>query len=50
LSTARPTIKDVAELSGVSITTVSHVLNEVPGKRVRQETRERVLGVANELL
>jgi LacI family transcriptional regulator len=50
LSTARPTIKDVAEQSGVSITTVSHVLNEVPGKRVRQETRERVLRVADELL
>ena len=49
LSTARVTIKDVAEQSGVSITTVSHVLNEVPGKRVSQETRERVLRVADEL-
>src|SRR5689334_9164071 len=47
---ARITMKDVAERSGVSITTVSHVLNEVPGKRVNAKTRERVLQVAEELL
>ena len=46
----RATIKDVAQRSGVSITTVSHVLNEVPGKRVSPTTRARVLKVANELL
>jgi len=46
----RVTIKDVAERSGVSITTVSHVLNEVPGKRVSPQTRARVLEVADELL
>ena len=45
----RATIKDVAERSGVSITTVSHVLNEVPGKRVSPTTRARVLRVAGEL-
>jgi len=47
---SRVTIKDVAERSGVSITTVSHVLNDVPGKRVNPQTRERVLRVAEELL
>ena len=47
--TTRATIKDVAERSGTSITTVSHVLNEVPGKRVSTETRGRVLRAAQEL-
>jgi LacI family transcriptional regulator, galactose operon repressor len=46
---ARATIRDVAERSGVSITTVSHVLNNVPGKRVSSRTRERVLQVVEEL-
>ena len=46
----RATIRDVAERSGVSITTVSHVLNDVPGKRVSPKTRKRVLQVADELL
>ena len=49
LMTVRATIKDVAERSGVSITTVSHVLNEVPGKRVGSATRVRVLKAAEEL-
>src|SRR5580765_6142070 len=43
------TIKDVASLAGVSVTTVSHVLNEVPGKRIHPETRERVKIAAAEL-
>ena len=43
------TIKDVASLAGVSVTTVSHVLNEVPGKRIHPETRERVKVAAAEL-
>jgi LacI family transcriptional regulator len=47
---ARATIRDVAKRSGVSITTVSHVLNEVPGKRVSSQTRARVQKVAQELL
>jgi LacI family transcriptional regulator len=45
----RATIRDVAERSAVSVTTVSHVLNEVPGKRVSSMTRARVLKVAEEL-
>ncbi len=39
---SRVTIKDVAADAGVSITTVSHVLNEVAGKRIAAETRGRV--------
>ena len=35
-------IKDVAAAAGVSVTTVSHVLNHVAYARVGAETRERV--------
>lgn len=42
-------IKDVAKAAGVSATTVSHILNEVEGKRINPETRQRVLQVADEL-
>jgi len=45
----RISIKDVAQGAGVSVTTVSHVLNDVPGKRVHEETRARVQRVAKEL-
>jgi LacI family transcriptional regulator len=45
----RVTIKQVAEAAGVSTTTVSHILNDVPGKRIREETRERVRDVASAL-
>ncbi|MEA3431991.1 MAG: LacI family DNA-binding transcriptional regulator [candidate division WOR-3 bacterium] len=41
------TIKEVAEKAGVSVTTVSRVINEYP--RVRQDTRERVDKVIKEL-
>jgi LacI family transcriptional regulator len=37
---------DVAARVGVSVTTVSHVLNEVPGKRISPETRDRVRSTA----
>ncbi|MGS0684520.1 LacI family DNA-binding transcriptional regulator [Nakamurella sp. GG22] len=39
----------MAKRSGVSVTTVSHVLNDVPGKRVNPQTRERVRQAAREL-
>ncbi|MER5210267.1 LacI family DNA-binding transcriptional regulator [Streptomyces sp. NPDC002838] len=42
-------IKDVAAAAGVSATTVSHILNEVEGKRINAETRQRVLEAAREL-
>lgn len=45
----KTTLRDVAERSGFSITTVSHVLNEVPGKRIPETTRERVRAAATEL-
>ncbi len=45
----RVTIHDVATAAGVSITTVSHSLNEVPGTRVNSETRARVRAVAAEI-
>jgi LacI family transcriptional regulator len=42
-------IRDVAELAGVSVTTVSHVLNDVPGTRVSEETRDKVHDAARQL-
>jgi len=45
--TARPTIRDVAQRAGVSIATVSRVLNEKGD--VRSTTRERVQTAASEL-
>lgn len=42
-------IKDVAAAAGVSATTVSHILNEVEGKRINPETRSRVLRAADQL-
>lgn len=45
----RPTMTDVAKLAGVSQSTVSMVLNGMPGARLSPETRERVLKCAVEL-
>lgn len=45
----RVTIKQVAEEAGVSITTVSHVLNDVPGLRVHPVTRQRIHDVSARL-
>jgi LacI family transcriptional regulator len=42
-------IRDVAELAGVSVTTVSHVLNDTPQMRVAAETRARVREAAKAL-
>lgn len=46
---SRTRLQDVAAQAGVSTTTVSHVLNDVPGKRITPETRERVRLAAQEL-
>ncbi|MCT2583509.1 LacI family DNA-binding transcriptional regulator [Actinophytocola gossypii] len=44
----RPTTREVAALAGVSVATVSYVLNGKDG-RVGEETRRRVLAAADEL-
>ena len=46
-STGKKTIVDLAEASGVSVTTVSRILNDKPD--VAEETRERVLRVMDEI-
>ncbi|MCX4457505.1 LacI family transcriptional regulator [Streptomyces sp. NBC_01340] len=45
----RVTISDVARHSGVSIATVSYVLNDRPDKKTTPATRDRVLAAAEEL-
>lgn len=45
----RATSQDVADLAGVSRTTVSFVLNNVPGMRISEETRQAVLKAAQQL-
>ena len=45
----RATAQQVAELAGVSRSTVSFVLNDVPGMRITEETRRRVLDAARQL-
>lgn len=45
----RPSMKDVAELAGVSRTTVSFVLNEKEGANIPDSTRQRVLRAVHTL-
>lgn len=45
----RVTSADIARASGVSRATVSYVLNDVPGAKVSERTRELVLRTAREL-
>ena len=45
----RATAKNVADLAKVSRTTVSFVLNNVPGMRISDETRQRVFEAVQEL-
>jgi LacI family transcriptional regulator len=45
----RPTMYDVARLAGVSQTTVSFVINNVPDINIPQETRERIWAAVEEL-
>jgi DNA-binding LacI/PurR family transcriptional regulator len=42
-------MRQIAEAAGVSRTTVSFVLNNVPGINISPNTRERILGVAHQL-
>ena len=46
---ARVTLREVAEASGVSPSTVSFVLNDTPSQSISAPTRERVRRVAEEL-
>src|SRR6185369_9438037 len=45
----RPTMGDVARLSGVSPTTVSFVINDVPNTNISEKTRAAVLKAVKEL-
>jgi LacI family transcriptional regulator len=45
----KPSITDVAKLAGVSRTTVSYVLNNVPSVQFADATRQRVLDAARQL-
>jgi LacI family transcriptional regulator len=45
----RPSMKDVADLAGVSRTTVSFVINKVPDANIPQETHDRVWQAVTEL-
>lgn len=45
----QPSMYDVARVAGVSQTTVSFVVNNVPDVNIPQETRERVLAAVREL-
>lgn len=40
------TLKEIAKLTNVSLSTVSRVLNEDPTLKVRQETRDNILSIA----
>lgn len=43
------TMREVAERAGVSVSTVSHVVNDKPGARIGAETRARVLQAVADL-
>lgn len=45
----RPTIRDVAKAAGVSIATVSFVLNDRPGQAISTRVKQRVLRAAEKL-
>lgn len=45
----RPTIRDVAKLSGVSVATVSYVLNGKESQSISEETKLRVAAAVSEL-
>jgi LacI family transcriptional regulator len=49
LKPKRVTSQDVADQAGVSRTTVSLVLNDVPGTQFSEETRQRVIATADRL-
>ena len=40
-------MKDIAKECGVSVATVSYVLNDVPNQSISEATKKRILHVAN---
>lgn len=48
-TTSRVTMKEVAQEAGVSVTTVSHVVNNRAGARIGQDARKRVLEAVERL-
>ena len=42
----RASIKDIAKIAGVSVATVSYVLNKKEGSRISEATKEKILNVA----
>ena len=45
--TKRATIRDVAREAGVSVATVSYVLNNRPNQKISDDTKKKVLQIAN---
>ena len=43
----KPTIKDVASMAGVSIATVSYVINGKEGQRIPEETKNKIFHAIN---
>ena len=43
----KPTVKDVAREAGVSVATVSYIMNDRKDQKISEETRKKVLQIAN---
>ncbi len=43
----RTTVKDVAKAAGVSVATVSYIMNDKPGQKISEDTKKKVLQIAN---
>ncbi|MFP7654501.1 LacI family DNA-binding transcriptional regulator [Chryseobacterium proteolyticum] len=45
----RASIKDIARIAGVSVATVSYVINKKEGSRISEVTRNKILDIAEEI-
>ncbi|MBK1896356.1 LacI family DNA-binding transcriptional regulator [Chryseobacterium paridis] len=45
----RASIKDIARIAGVSVATVSYVINKKEGSRISESTKNRILEIAKEI-
>ena len=43
----KPTVKDVAKQAGVSVATVSYIMNDRKDQKISEATRKKVLQIAN---